>query len=92
MTPSPREASWQEAMTKAAIRQEATTTFPDPANKFIVVLHFSDSRTIQLQARETGMYMMPSGNINMAVSRLCEILDCFIKAHATWFKENPPPP
>lgn len=93
-----RERSWQEAMTKAAslactLRgQEATTTFPDPANKFIVVLHFSDNRTIQLQAREANMYMMPSGNINMAVSRLCKILDCFIKAHTTWFKENPPPP
>lgn len=91
MTPSPREASWQAAMTKAAIRQEATATFPDPANKFIVALGFSDNRIIQLQVRDGGMYMMPSGNINMAVSRLCEILDCFIKAHADWFKENPPP-
>lgn len=79
------------AMLKAAARQEAVATFPRPASSLIVVLHFSDERTIQLQARDANVFMLPSGNISMAVARLCEILDCFIEAHALWFKENPPP-
>lgn len=79
------------AMLKAATRQELVARFPLPASSLIVVLHLSDERTIQLQARDSDMLMLPSGNINMAVERLCEILDHFMQAHALWFKENPPP-
>lgn len=85
LTPQ-NEASWREAMQRAADRQEGTVEFTAP---YQLILHLSDNRSIHLKGVGQDLHMIPSGRVDMSVARLCEILDCFGQAHLHWYKEHP---